>query len=123
MLTVRVSLFGIALFTFWTNLKAEPALVIIPGADEPGPIKIGQAAEFDLGRKDRLSNQDDEDQFFDSSKPAMGQSDTSLAKRTAGNTNNPILITVDVSRWQDIAEQNCYVIICHMSVYSNGQSS
>jgi hypothetical protein len=32
--------------------------------------------------------------------------------RDIGDENNPIPATFDVSGWQDIAEGNCYVILC-----------
>ncbi|KAI1264706.1 hypothetical protein F5Y18DRAFT_389847 [Xylariaceae sp. FL1019] len=37
---------------------------------------------------------------------------TDLVKRARGDENNPITVNFDVSEWQGIAEQDCYVILC-----------
>jgi hypothetical protein len=45
-------------------------------------------------------------------------SSTKIAVRTVpaagqpGSQSNPIITTFDVSTWQDIAEQDCYAILC-----------
>ncbi|KAI0548066.1 hypothetical protein F4679DRAFT_596972 [Xylaria curta] len=110
--TSRVSIFSIALFTFWTKVNAAPVVAISPGVKESDLTNIGRAAEFDLDRKDQLSTQEDEGEYYDSVKSAEWQGDANLDKRVTGDSNNPISITVDVSGWQDIAEENCYVILC-----------
>ncbi|KAK8052545.1 hypothetical protein PG993_003930 [Apiospora rasikravindrae] len=33
-------------------------------------------------------------------------------QRTMGDERNPIPMTVDVSQWQSMAEENCYVMLC-----------
>ncbi|KAI1739744.1 hypothetical protein F4680DRAFT_466253 [Xylaria scruposa] len=115
--TSRVSIIGIALFILWTKVNAAPAVAISPGVKEPALIPVGRAAEFDLDRKDQLSTQEDEGQYNDSDKSAIWQRDANLDKRTKGDINDPIPVTLNVANWQDIAEENCFIMLCRY----NGQ--
>ncbi|KAH9889656.1 hypothetical protein F4778DRAFT_796729 [Xylariomycetidae sp. FL2044] len=38
--------------------------------------------------------------------------DSALIERARGDINNPIPATFNVFNWKDIAEENCYVILC-----------
>jgi hypothetical protein len=43
---------------------------------------------------------------------AMPIKEADIAKRTPGDANDPIEATFDVSNWQNIAEENCFAMLC-----------
>jgi len=106
----RATLFITAL---WTISNAYPIADIKNALSQQSLAEIIVKAEGQLATRGQVKADKTMNKWFDNKTTAKWLEKKDLFKRARGDENNPIDVTIDVSGWKDIAEENCYQMLCH----------
>lgn len=116
MVNVRSYIIGLSLSMLWGTTIGAPVTEPQGNIDAPDTL----LEEFELEFDSTLNSQEIEElkkqvkEFYSGKGEVFnGTVDLSLEKRATGAQNDPKPITVNVAAWQNIAEMNCYVILCN----------
>ncbi|KAK8085393.1 hypothetical protein PG997_006664 [Apiospora hydei] len=110
MVSARASAIGMAITLLWATANAAPTGVRSLDARNLG--KIAERAEASLDSKPRAAEEGVDLWSDDADQAEEPETNDGLEKRAKGDKSDPYNMVVDVSQIQDMAELNCYVMLC-----------